>query len=107
MLLANLNVNEGLVNGTRGIVTGFAKNEEVREYLQQHKDDQAMQNWKSPFPRVQFELKNTIREVSILLLYSLIAGFDYSPHLDYSAESRKYGIENSNTLNAILGADIS
>src|SRR5205085_6915896 len=63
MLLANLNVQEGLVNGTQGIVTGFATEDEIGEYIQQHTDECELQNWNSPFPKVLFELKNTTREV--------------------------------------------
>ena len=63
MLLANLNVQEGLVNGTQGIVVGFATEDEIGKYIQQHADECELQNWNSPFPKVLFELKNTTREV--------------------------------------------
>lgn len=66
MLLANLNVREGLVNGTRGIVTGFAAKDEIQRYLQQIGDDFAcgMRVGKSyVFPKVLFETKDTTKEV--------------------------------------------
>ena len=68
MLLANLNVREGLVNGTRGIVTGFASTEEIQNYLQYHGPDFVAQNWKQtcPFPKVLFETRESTREVGIL-----------------------------------------
>jgi hypothetical protein len=68
MLLANLNVREGLVNGTRGIVTGFASKEEIQSYLQHHGDsDCVVRNWEPtcPFPKVLFETRDTTREVGI------------------------------------------
>ena len=72
MLLANLNVKEGLVNGTRGIVTGFTSKEETQRYLQQCGDDFAsgnMRYWKSSvLPKVLFETKDTTREVHSTLI---------------------------------------
>ena len=69
MLLANLNVREGLVNGSRGIVTGFATKDEIQRYLHQIEDDCpfSMGVWKSNiFPKVLFETNYTTREVKPL-----------------------------------------
>jgi ATP-dependent DNA helicase PIF1 len=76
MLLANLGVTEGLVNGTRGVVTGFAGMEEALAYAQlqgalRGKGDEAGDEVRGfargqdmEFPRVLFETKDTTKEVS-------------------------------------------
>jgi len=75
MLLANLGFTAGLVNGTRGAVTGFAGMEEALAYAQlegamRGKGDEAGAEVKGfargqdmEFPRVLFETKDTTKEV--------------------------------------------
>jgi PIF1-like helicase len=80
MLLANLNVTQGLVNGSRGVVTEFVALPEAVEYLQRQailrgagNDDESIAigdlraftkgNEDILFPRVLFETKNTTKEV--------------------------------------------
>ena len=80
MLLANLDVKGGLVNGSRGVVTGFVGAEEASDEISRQamlrgmkdgdestelgilrmfmRDDESMQ-----FPRVLFETKNQTKEV--------------------------------------------
>lgn len=80
MLLANLNVTEGLVNGSRGVVIEFVSMKEAAEYLSfQAKlrgavnDEESTainelrvfsrRNEKMVFPKVLFETENTTKEV--------------------------------------------
>ena len=88
MLLANLNVTEGLVNGSRGVVVDFVSMEEASNYLHlqsrlrggghQGEEDKAMAEFNAfvignkqfyseekpiMFPRVLFETKNATKEV--------------------------------------------
>ena len=80
MLLANLNVTEGLVNGSRGVVIEFVTLKEAIEYLQYQaslrgalNDEASMAikelreftqgNKNMVFPRVLFETKDTTKEV--------------------------------------------
>ena len=81
MLLANLNVTDGLVNGSRGVVTGFVSMKEAADDIARKamlrgaaKEGEsvsmselqvfARDNPDMMFPKVLFETTNTTREVS-------------------------------------------
>jgi hypothetical protein len=80
MLLANLNVTEGLVNGSRGVVTEFVSMKEAIEFLGYEAMKRnapageesmavgelrtfAQGNKEMQFPRVLFETKDSTKEV--------------------------------------------
>lgn len=82
MLLANLNVNEGLVNGSRGVVIEFVTMKEAIKYLQYQARLRGAVNEETSmainelraftqgnkdvvFPRVLFETKDRTKEVSL------------------------------------------
>lgn len=83
MLLANLDVREGLVNGSRGVVIEFVSLQEAASYLASQaasrgaSDDESIAvnelrlftkgNEGMVFPRVLFETQNTTKEVHISL----------------------------------------
>ena len=84
MLVANLNVVEGLVNGSRGLVTGFVSTEESICLTKEKAsirgtnvddDVKQIQNFankrQTRFPKVLFETENGTREVRfhIILLF--------------------------------------
>jgi hypothetical protein len=83
MLLANLNVTQGLVNGSRGVVIEFVTMKEAIKYLQYQSRLQGAANDEESlaikelreftqgnndmvFPRVLFETKDTTKEVPFL-----------------------------------------
>jgi ATP-dependent DNA helicase PIF1 len=83
MLLANLNVTGGLVNGSRGVVVEFVSMEETIEYVQYEAMKRnapigeesialgelrnfARGNKEMQFPRVLFETKDSTKEVSLV-----------------------------------------
>jgi hypothetical protein len=89
MLLANLDVKGGLVNGSRGVVTGFVSAAEAKEEVTRQSslrgrdaDDSgemaALQRFlrgddEMQFPRVLFETKNRTKEVIHPIWYLLEA----------------------------------
>ena len=115
MLLANLNVREGLVNGTRGIITGFvASNEEIHKYAVPPQHNPLSESAASPFetlPKVLFETKDGNKQVAnpypSLVPPLIPPGHTHPLHLDHPTRSPQQRLKNTNPITISLGIDIS
>lgn len=122
MLLANLNVTEGLVNGSRGVVIEFVTLKEAQEYLNMQaalrgagrEEDSiaagelrvfANGNESMLFPRVLFELKNTTREVCSWVTLLKKVGDCYSVYVDCTIRLATRSVKNSDSVDDGLGFD--
>jgi hypothetical protein len=73
MLLANVDVRAGLVNGSRGVITDFVGYQEAIEFIRASTRDESTavselssfmkDNTKMVFPKVLFEVKDELKEV--------------------------------------------
>ena len=123
MLLANLDVTQGLVNGSRGVVVDFVSMAEAIQYLQiqaglrgSTQDEKSMAEAElrafagtddnMQFPKLLFETRKETKEVSYL---PEAAEKDHhnAIYLDYSIGSEKGGIEDSDSFDDGLGSDDS
>ena len=81
MLLANLGVTEGLVNGTKGIIIGFVTESKAEVQLRERAELRGVQcddeitnlqtfyrGQSKKFPKVLFETQNSRKEVILGLL---------------------------------------
>jgi hypothetical protein len=115
MLLANLNVREGLVNGTRGIITGFvASNEEIHKYAVPPQHNPLSESAASPFetlPKVLFETKDGNKQVAhpypSLVPPLIPPGHPHPLHLDHPTRSPQHRLKNTNPITTSLGVDVS
>ena len=123
MLLANLDVTQGLVNGSRGVVVEFVSMKEAIEAVRiqsalrnSTQDDEAKgigdlmtfagKNDKMQFPKVLFELKNGTKEVSQpRLSYLLIIDYYNAIYMDDAPRSPTRSLESSDSVDDCMGID--
>ena len=132
MLLANLNVTDGLVNGSRGVVKGFVSMKEAADDIATRamlrgaaKEGEsismselqvfARDNPDMMFPKVLFETTNTTREVpnpSALMsvfpsFLTVSLGYYRAIYVDGTIGLERRSLQNSNTADDGMGSDNS